>query len=251
MPVIVLGVGLSTSTASAASAAPDAALDASSNAEATSLPTVSPPTDPEETPIHLSPVEEPDYGLSALVPDGWTDQGHGTYTRSESSSDPADHTLLALQSAPLSASALWPTLEKQLGLTAVPDPVDTRETPALRWTLYHIEVPSATGAIAVDLGLAESGGRTWIVMLQSGAADSALLHDEVMLPVLDAFAPLVAPSPSPGSQPYDSLDVTFPGGADGVTLAGTLTLPPATAHTRRSCCSAAVGRRIVMSRCCR
>lgn len=204
-PAVILAIGLLSNT--------------------TSLAAASPTTSPEAPTLKLIPVQEPDYGLSAAVPDGWTDQGHGVYTRSSSVSDPSDPTLLALQSAPLSATALWPTLMKQLGLAAVPDPVGTRETSALSWELYHVDVPSSNGGLAVDLGLAESDGRTWIAMLRTSAAESAALHDEVLLPVLDAFAPLVAPSPSPGSQPYDSLNVTFPGGADGVTLAGTLTLP--------------------------
>jgi len=223
--ITILGAGVMSGAAwgqSEVGATPDPSSQATPASELTAEPT----NGPGSGSVTLSPVEEPDYGLSAVVPDGWTDQGNGIYTRSASTSDPADRTLLALQSAPISATALWPTLEKQLGLEAVPEPVGTRDTAALQWTLYHVDVPASTGTVAVDLGLAESGGRTWITMLQTSAEESALLHDQVLLPVLDAFAPLATASPSPGSRPYEDLDVVFAGGAEGVTLAGTLTLPP-------------------------
>jgi uncharacterized protein len=210
--VPILGAGVMTGAAWAAG-------------ETDGTPTAQPTSGQGPGSVTLSAVEEADYALSAVVPDGWTDQGSGVYTRSTSASDPGDRTLLVLQSAPIPAASLWPTLEKQLGLEAVPDPVGTRDTSALQWTLYHLEVPAPTGVVAVDLGLAESGGRTWIAMLQTSTAESARLHDEVLLPVLDAYAPLTNPSPSPGTRPYDEQDVTFAGGADGVTLAGTLTLP--------------------------
>jgi pimeloyl-ACP methyl ester carboxylesterase len=173
--------------------------------------------------ISLVPVEDEGFGYRALVPSGWTKQAPGVYTRAAPTGDPDDYTLLLLQSAPLSAAALWPQLEPQFLLTAPPPPVGTRAA-ALHWDLYHVDVPTATGTIAVDLGLAESDGTTWIVLLQTDPAEAAALRDTVFLPALDAFAPLAAPSPT-ATPAYESVDVAFPGGADGVTLAGTLTVP--------------------------
>src|SRR3954454_24051454 len=90
-------------------------------------PSLAPSTPPSASsgPIRLSPVEDPSFGLSALVPSDWTNQGHGLYTRASSANDPSDPTLLALQSAPMSPDALWPTLQQQLGLAAAPIPLGT------------------------------------------------------------------------------------------------------------------------------
>ena len=222
--LIVLGVAIaaaaSAGTAGAASPTPTSTPAAVPSGEAPG--TVIP--SPGSAAVVLVPVEEQAYGLRAVVPDGWVDQGSGVYSRATSAADSTDHTLLILQSAPLSAADLWPSLEAQLAVSSPPAPVGTRDTSALHWDLYHLGVPAPWGTIAVDLGLAESGGHTWIALLQSDPAEADLLRDSVFLPVLDAFTPLAAPAPS-ASPAYDSLDVTFPGGADGVTLAGTLTVP--------------------------
>src|SRR3954447_24832153 len=70
---------------------------------------------PSAGPIRLSPIEDPSFGLTALVLSDWRSEGHGIYTRAATADDPSDRTLLALQSAALSPDALWPTLEQQLG----------------------------------------------------------------------------------------------------------------------------------------
>jgi uncharacterized protein len=182
-----------------------------------------PTASPGAPSISLSPVEDEAYGFRAVVPDGWASQGNGVYARS--TGDPSDYTLLLLQSTPLSAAALWPSLESMLVLTAPPAAIGTRDTAALDWVLYHVDVPTSGATVAVDLGLAESTGRTWVALLQTDPAESTPLHDAVFLQVLDAFEPLPAPTPA-ASPAYDSLEVSFPGGAAGVTLAGTLTVPP-------------------------
>jgi pimeloyl-ACP methyl ester carboxylesterase len=182
------------------------------------------PTGAATAGITLTPVEDERFGFRAVVPNGWTEQGAGIYARASATGDPNDYTLLLLRSAPLPAEALWPQLESQLALSAPPSPIGTRETAVLRWELYHVDVPTPAGSIAVELGLAESDGHTWIVLLQADPTESAALRDAVFLPVIDAFAPLPTPTPS-GEPAYGSLEVTFPGGAADVTLAGTLTVP--------------------------
>jgi pimeloyl-ACP methyl ester carboxylesterase len=190
-------------------------------------PTAASPTSapPSNGPIRLSPVTDPTFGLSAVVPSDWTNQGHGIYSRAATADDPSDRTLLALQSAPLTAEKLWPTLQQQLGIAAAPLPLGSLDTAAgLHWNLYHVDVETPSGTLGVDLGLAEDSGKTYIVLLQTDKAESAALHDSVFIPVINALAPAAAPSPSEAPT-YQSLDVTFPGGASDVTLAGTLTLP--------------------------
>jgi len=66
------------------------AFTASRTPWAQSSPTPSSPASAAPTggAIRLSPVEDPSFGLSAVVPTDWTNQGHGIYTRSKSADDP-------------------------------------------------------------------------------------------------------------------------------------------------------------------
>jgi hypothetical protein len=80
--------------------------------------------------------------------------------------------------------------------------------------------------IAVELAAAESEGSTQLVLLQADPADFDVLREQVLLPAIDAFAPLEPePTPDPSTFDYQIEEVTFPGGAPDVQLAGTLTLP--------------------------
>jgi pimeloyl-ACP methyl ester carboxylesterase len=182
-------------------------------------------TDAVVTPAtSLSPVEDAGFGYRAVVPSGWTNQGRGIFTPAPATAAANDQTLLTLQSAPLAPDALWASLEPQLALTAPPPPVGTRDTAALQWTLYRVDIPSPTGETVVDLAMAQSDGRTWLVSLWSAPDESARLYEDVFLPVLDAFTPL--PTATASTNPsYEAVEVTFPGGATDVTLSGTLTLP--------------------------
>jgi dienelactone hydrolase len=170
--------------------------------------------------VVLEPVVDEGYGLRAVVPVGWTDAGRGIRTRSATPTDP---TLLALQSAPLGPDALWPALLPQLGLTERPEIARERTTAAgLDWELY--EVPM--GPTTADLGLAAAPGVTYLALLVSTPAERAALVDGVFLPAVDALEPLVIDrTPLPSGVGYTEHDVTLPGGASEVTLAGTLTVP--------------------------
>ena len=174
--------------------------------------------------VPLSPLVDEALGFRAVVPSGWTDQGGGIYTRASATTDAGDHTLVTLQSAQFPPAALWPSLEPQLALTSPPQPVGTRETAVLQWTLYHVDVAAPTSPTVVDVAMAQADGRTWIVTLWSAPDESDSLREQVFLPILDAFAPLPTPTPSANAA-YESVGVTFPGGAPEVTLSGTLTLP--------------------------
>lgn len=173
--------------------------------------------------IPLQPVEDPSYGLTTVVPEGWTNIGQGIRARRP---DASDHVLLAVQSAPLPVDQLWASLLPQLGLSAAPDPIGTRTTDALEWTLYQVDVAAAFGEVRVDLAAANADGTTYLVLLQSPVEGADTLRELVFLPAVDALRPLAPePTPDPDSLPYDVEHVTFPGGAPDVTLAGTFTAP--------------------------
>jgi hypothetical protein len=168
----------------------------------------------------LVPHTEEGFGFETVVPDGWTSVGNGIYARQSS---PTDTTVIAQQAAPLGAEALLNAILPQLALTTAPESVGTYAGQALEWTLYAIDVTVGATSIKVDLALAEDGGTTYLVLLQTSPEDYETLHAGVFLPTLDAFAVLAPEAEEP--VPYTVEDVTFENG--DVTLAGTLTLPPA------------------------
>ncbi len=170
--------------------------------------------------VVLEPVLDEAYGLRSVAPAGWESAGMGVRLRGAT---PADQTLLALQSAPVAPEALWPALLPQLGLTTEPEPVERRTNAAgLEWRLYQVPM----GATTADLGLAAAPGVTYLVLLISTPAERDALVDAVFLPAVEALAPLVVTrTPLPSGIGYSEVEVSFPGGAPEVTLAGTLTIP--------------------------
>lgn len=175
--------------------------------------------------IELIPVESAVTGVSSVVPAAWTDIGSGLYTQGDF---PAEPTLLAIQSAPASADQVWPSLLPQLGMASIPESTGSLSTDHFDWTLYRAPEPVRTSGPAVDveLAMAEADGTTHLVVLQALPEAFEDLRAAVFLPAVEAYALLepepTGPLPSPG---YVSEEVAFPGGSDGVELAGTLTLP--------------------------
>ena len=175
------------------------------------------------SPTPMEPLQDAAESVSGIIPTGWKDVGNGLHARQAT---PTDRALLAIQSSPAGVSTVWSSLLPQLALEAVPDAVGMRDTRALSWTLYQIEVAAVSPPVRVDLAIAAKDGRTYIVLLQSATDEGAALHDSVFLPVLDALAPLApAATAAPIDVPYTSEAVTFPGGSPDVTLSGTLTRP--------------------------
>lgn len=189
---------------------------------ATGMAQSSSPSAPTSPAIELEPVTESGFGVTSVAPVGWRPVGPGLHARGASANDP---TVLAIQKAPMAIDSLWPVLLPQVHLSDVPEPVGTHTSPdGTTWMMYHMEPAS----LAVDLALSEHDGSTWLVMLQATPADDQQLRESVFLPAVDAFA-VIPPSPSPAASRspsgYTDSAVRFPGGAPGVTLAGTLSLP--------------------------
>lgn len=162
------------------------------------------------------PFSDDTYGIQGLVPEGWQSQNNTTiYARAATGSD---LTTLIIQSAPLTIDSLWPLIMPQFGLDAVPESTGTYSTDAFDWTLYNFDYSQGNLSVEFDLGLAEVGGKTYLVVLQSLPDEYDALHESVFLPVLDSITLL-----EEEAVPYGVEDVTFTNG--DVTLAGTLTLP--------------------------
>jgi len=169
------------------------------------------------------PVEDHLFAVSSVVPESWTEMGGGAYSRGAPAEDPA---LLVVQSAAATPEQLWPTLLPQLVLTEVPEPTGTASSDLLDWTLYQVDVAVPGVEVTVELGLAELDGITYILWLQAPPDEFEALREQVLVPAIEATTPLAPqPTPHPSMFDYAIEEVTFPGGAEDVQLAGTLTLP--------------------------
>lgn len=174
--------------------------------------------------IELVPFTDDAFGISGVVPEGWTKAGPGVTRRAAS---PADAATLIQQAAPADPATLLNVLTRQLGLAEAPESSGEITTDALTWTLYEAEVSAMGQTIHVDLALAPADSKTLLVLLQAAADEHDALHEQVFLPAVNALQPAQpaeATAEATEETPYISEDVTFENG--GVTLAGTLTLPP-------------------------
>ena len=80
--------------------------------------------------------------------------------------------------------------------------------------------------MTIGLALSEADGATGLVLLQATPDEYEELQGSVLIPAIDAFAPLEPePTADAATVGYTSEDVVFPGGSEGVELAATLTLP--------------------------
>ncbi len=173
----------------------------------------------QDAEITLIPFTNQAFGIQGVVPEGWTEASPGVYARNPGA---GDVTLLAQQAAPLPPDRVLQALLPQLRLTAAPDSVGTRQSGALTWTLYAIEVQAPGALVKVDMGLASAaGGKTLIALLQSAPEERDALYEQVFLPMLDALQPLTEDAGQ--TLPYREEAVAFDNG--DVRLAGTLTLP--------------------------
>jgi len=171
--------------------------------------------------VTLTAIEDSLFGISAIVPEGWQEVSPGIYVRGESA---GDMTLIGLQSAPVDAALFLGSMVPQLGLTEAPESIGQVSTAAFDWTLYQVDMSSPQGLNRIDFGLATLNGVTYVTFFQTSEEEYDALHESVFLPILNSVAPLVEELAT-DPLPYIAEDVTFPGGAEGVTLAGTLTLP--------------------------
>jgi pimeloyl-ACP methyl ester carboxylesterase len=136
-----------------------------------------------ESEITLVPFTSDVFSIRGVVPEGWNEVAPGTFARGNSASDIA---VLLLQAAPISADDLLGTLIGQLGLDEAPESVGEREANNLTWTFYNVEIQG----ISRDIGLAESGGVAFIVILRSEVSERDTLFEAVFLPAVDELVPL-------------------------------------------------------------
>lgn len=129
----------------------------------------------------LVPFEDATAGVSGVVPDGWQSLGFGAFFRQNSG---LDQTALIQQAVPGSSAALVLNLiAGQFGIEDDPAPIGELQSGGRAWTRYEGEIQ---GFVA-DIALAESDGRTYLVVLISDPEERADLVDGVLVPAMEAI----------------------------------------------------------------
>ena len=170
------------------------------------------------------PVQDPLYGIASVVPESWQSLGSGIHARGM---PPEDVALILMQSAPIPNEDLWPRLLPQVGQSEVPAQTGSLSTDAFEWSFHAIDLDLQARPLSVEVALAEDDGSSYLIIFQSAADEFEGLREAVFLPAVEAYALLeAAPTADPATLGYALEEVRFDGGAEGVRLAGTLSLPP-------------------------
>ena len=138
----------------------------------------------EAADIELEPFSSEELGISGVVPAGWSQVQPGIFARGNPAVDMAVLQLAVESTA--SAEELLAAIAKGYGLDGPPESTGERQADDLAWSFYAFTVQG----VPRDLALAESEGMTLIVLLRSAADERDALYTAVLLPVVDALAPL-------------------------------------------------------------
>jgi pimeloyl-ACP methyl ester carboxylesterase len=122
-------------------------------------------------------------GFSTVIPKNWLEAMSGLYTPT---GVVTDQTQIYYQAAAMDMQTLYETLANGLisqGATIAPGPVATRSANGLDWSIYSADV----GFITIDMGFAESGGMTYLILLQCSANERDAYMEALFYPAIDAF----------------------------------------------------------------
>lgn len=136
--------------------------------------------------ITLLPFTQDQMRIAGVRPEGWAEIAAGAYSPTGSITD---RTAILQQAAPVSADMFLNLLKAQIeqaGSEVSFEELGTRTANGLTWTLYSAEVQIST----LDLGLAQSGGNTYLVLMQSVVDEREALYARLFLPTVDALRPL-------------------------------------------------------------
>ncbi len=130
--------------------------------------------------VTLIPFENDQFGITGVVPEGWTEVVAGTYSRGNSG---LDQTVIIQQAAPgVAPEQLLSILASQLGWEGVPASTESyMDGNGRSWTLYAADVQGFPAHIAFS----EEDSITLLVLLITAAEEETMLYDEVFVPVLE------------------------------------------------------------------
>jgi pimeloyl-ACP methyl ester carboxylesterase len=137
--------------------------------------------------VKLGPFDNRLMGFSGLVPAEWKQAGSipGFYTPDGSQ---VNSTQLLMQAAQMSSDQFLSLMETQLtssGIALVPSTrkYSIQSAGGLKWSFYEAD----GGLIKVDMALASSGKKTYVVLLQSPWNQREALVNAVLIPLVEAL----------------------------------------------------------------
>jgi pimeloyl-ACP methyl ester carboxylesterase/putative hemolysin len=134
--------------------------------------------------IVLEPFSSQELGISGVLPAGWSQVQPGIFARGNPAVDMA---VLQLAVEPTAGpEELLAAIAKGYGLDGTPESTAERQANGLTWSLYALKVQG----VPRDLALAESEAGTLVVVLRSATDERDALYSAVLMPVVDALAPL-------------------------------------------------------------
>ncbi len=137
--------------------------------------------------VELAPFTNSTLGISGVVPANWRTLSGvpGFYSPTGQVTDDIQ---LLIQGLPVSADQFLQLMSENLKAQGVvlTDTGEKRQAPSgLTYTLYQ----AGAGLVRVDMALASSGGRSYVVLLQSTLSARDAYYKDVFLPVVDALKP--------------------------------------------------------------
>ena len=132
--------------------------------------------------VNLVPFTSSLYGIKGLIPENWSEITSGVYVRSG-----LGITALGQQVTPgMDAETILSVLNDSFGLNEDPEKASSRKTNSLEWSIYQEEILGMT----IDIALAEGEGITYFILLTCVPDDHRYYYDNLLIPVIDAFAPI-------------------------------------------------------------
>jgi CubicO group peptidase (beta-lactamase class C family) len=147
------------------------------------------PTSIEVTELPLVPFNDEHFGIEGLRPEGWAEIQPGTFA--EEASPPYVPQFLYAAYEGLNMEWADAYFARQLGLESIPEGTSTYESAALTWefTTFEVDHPEM-GKIMVDGALAETDSALYVVAVLANGEEYESLHEAVLLPAVEALAPL-------------------------------------------------------------
>lgn len=120
--------------------------------------------------------------FSSVTPQGWMIVAPGIHIEK-----PNGTTIFQTAFSTSNISSLLSSLMSNTGIKEMPIAVDIREANGLLWKLYR----ATNSKHFVDVALSQSGGETYVVLLQSLLANDNLENANLFLTIIDNFTPQV------------------------------------------------------------
>lgn len=128
--------------------------------------------------LTLAPFTSETFNINGVAPEGWQELSPGIYAPMAIS-----QVILVQQAVDGSLAETLDLLAIQLGLDMAPQAAGSRTAHDLTWSLYEFDVQG----LRLNLGLAESGGRTLIVLVQTPPNQRDKYYDSLFLAAVDGL----------------------------------------------------------------